>query len=391
MKKHLLLILAVAAPAWLAPQEAPAQEAAKKPPSSKTAVRFAIGDIHGDYASFIKLLGRLELIDKDLNWSGGTRELVQTGDIFDRGPGSRAAVELLMKLEGEAKKAGGAATTLLGNHEVMNLVGDLRYVDPREYASFAADEGKALRAKKKASILALGKTSAGLLRSKYYADFDSRMNEKTFATAFPRGFFAHREAFSLRGRIGAWLVTRDTVHLKDRNLFVHGGISPRVSGIQPGAINSSVKADLKAFLAAADQLEKLGVFDLSLGVHELFILLAGEQAAGATHPKLAAPFATLARIRKTSLLFATDGPFWYRGLALGDEKAFAPEVKKILGLQDVDRIVIGHTQPPSLRIQGRFANSVIMIDTGMNQQVYMGRASALVFQPDGKLQVFDDR
>ena len=64
-------------------------------------------------------------------------------------------------------------------------------------------------------------------------------------------------------------------------------------------------------------------------------------------------------------------------------------MKKILGLQDVDRIVIGHTQPPSLRIQGRFANSVIMIDTGMNQQVYMGRASALMFQPDGKLQVFE--
>ena len=120
------------------------------------------------------------------------------------------------------------------------------------------------------------------------------------------------------------------------------------------------------------------------------MLLAGERAAGAAaHPKLETSFAAIERIKNTSLLFASDGPFWYRGLALGDEKAFAPEVKKILGLQDVDRIVIGHTQPPSLRIQGRFANSVIMIDTGMNQQVYMGRASALGFQPDGKLQVFE--
>ena len=390
MKKHLLLILAVAAVAWLAAPPAPAQDTAKKRPSSKTAVRFAIGDIHGDYESFIKLLGRLGLVDSKLNWSGASRELVQTGDIFDRGPGSRAAVELLMKLEGQAKKAGGKATTLIGNHEVMNLVGDLRYVDPREYASFAADETAALRAKKKTSILALGKTSAGLLKSNYYADFGSRMNEKIFPTAFPRGFFAHREAFSLRGRIGAWLMSRNTVYLKDRNLFVHGGISPRVSAILPAKINSSVKADLKAFLTATDQLEKLGVFDLSLGVHELFVLLAGERAAGAaTHPKLAASFAAIERIKNTSLLFASDGPFWYRGLALGDEKAFAPEVKKILGLQDVDRIVIGHTQPPSLRIQGRFANSVIMIDTGMNQQVYMGRASALGFQPDGKLQVFE--
>jgi len=365
-----------------------ADETTKKAASAKTAVRFAIGDIHGDYKSFEKLLRKLSLIDKDLNWSGGRKELVQTGDIFDRGPGSRAAVELLMKLEGQAKKAGGSATTLLGNHEVMNLVGDLRYVDPREYTAFAADEAAELRARKKTSILALGKTSAGLLRSKYYADV--QLQAATFDRAFPPGFFAHREAFSLRGKIGAWLVTRKTVHLKARNLFVHGGISPMMSRIPPAKINSSVMADLKAFLTATDKLEELGVFDLALGVHELFLLLAQERTAGgAPHPKLAASFAALEKIKNTSLLFASDGPFWYRGLALGDEKAFAPEVKKILGLQEVDRIVIGHTQPPSLRIQGRFANSVIMIDTGMNQRVYMGRASALGFQSDGKLQVFE--
>ena len=388
MKKHLLLTLAVTALSLAGP--ARSQESVKKPHPSKTAVRFAIGDIHGDYKSFVKLLGRLGLIDQELKWTGGKKELVQTGDIFDRGPGSRAAVELLMKLEGEAKKAGGEATTLVGNHEVMNLVGDLRYVDPREYTSFAVDETAALRTKKKAAILGLPKTSAGLLRSNYYAQVAGKVTAANFDTSFPPGFFAHREAFSLRGKIGAWLVTRNTVYLKDRNLFVHGGISPRVSGILPATINSSVKADLAAFLKATDQLEKLGVFDLSLGVHELFLMLANERAAGGVpHPKLAPSFATLERIKNTSLLFATDGPFWYRGLALGDEKAFAPEVKKILGLQDVDRIVIGHTQPPSLRIQGRFANSVIMIDTGMNQQVYMGRASALMFQPDGKLQVFE--
>ena len=119
MNKHLLLIMAIVS--WLAACPAEAQETAKKPPSSKTAVRFAIGDIHGDYASFTKLLGKLGLVDSKLRWIGGRKELIQTGDIFDRGPGSRAAVELLMKLEVEAKKAGGEATTLIGNHEVMNL------------------------------------------------------------------------------------------------------------------------------------------------------------------------------------------------------------------------------------------------------------------------------
>ena len=115
MKKHLLLTLAVTALSLAGP--ARSQESVKKIPASKTAVRFAIGDIHGDYKSFVKLLGRLGLIDQKLKWTGGKKELVQTGDIFDRGPGSRAAVELLMKLEGEAKKAGGEATTVEGTTE----------------------------------------------------------------------------------------------------------------------------------------------------------------------------------------------------------------------------------------------------------------------------------
>ena len=101
MNKYLLLIAAIVS--WLATCPAEAQETAKKPPSSKTAVRFAIGDIHGDYVSFIKLLGKLGLVDSKLSWSGGRKELIQTGDIFDRGPGLlRLAFELHEELDGGA-------------------------------------------------------------------------------------------------------------------------------------------------------------------------------------------------------------------------------------------------------------------------------------------------
>ena len=42
-----------------------------------------------------------------------------------------------MALEKEAPAAGGRVVPLLGNHEMMNIMGDLRYVTPENYASFA--------------------------------------------------------------------------------------------------------------------------------------------------------------------------------------------------------------------------------------------------------------
>ena len=79
-------------------------------------------------------------------WIGGTTVLVQTGDIFDRGPKVREALDLLMRLEEEARRAGGRVEALLGNHEVMNLLHEFRDVSPASYAAFA-DAGRSLVAR----------------------------------------------------------------------------------------------------------------------------------------------------------------------------------------------------------------------------------------------------
>ena len=96
----------------------------------------AVGDVHGDHAQFLKTLFAAKVIDKDARWIGGKTHLVQTGDLFDRGPDSRKAMDLLMKLEVEAEKAGGYVHCLAGNHEEMILRGDWRYVHPGEVQAF---------------------------------------------------------------------------------------------------------------------------------------------------------------------------------------------------------------------------------------------------------------
>lgn len=101
----------------------------------------AVGDVHGDFGQFVKILRLAGVIDQDNNWSAGRTHLVQTGDVFDRGPDSRQALDLLMKLEAQAADAGGAVHALLGNHEAMVLLGDLRYMTEEEKESFGGPEG----------------------------------------------------------------------------------------------------------------------------------------------------------------------------------------------------------------------------------------------------------
>lgn len=79
----------------------------------------AVGDIHGNVQGFQAILRAADLLDGEGRWAGGDVTLVQTGDFVDRGPGVRAVMDLLMRLETEAAQAGGRVVVLLGNHEVM--------------------------------------------------------------------------------------------------------------------------------------------------------------------------------------------------------------------------------------------------------------------------------
>src|SRR6266403_2026552 len=99
-------------------------------------------DVHGDFDDFCAILQRVALIDEQRRWTGGKATFVQLGDLIDRGPKPREVLDLMISLDEQAAKAGGQVVSLLGNHEVMNLMGDLRYVSAGNYASFVDSESE---------------------------------------------------------------------------------------------------------------------------------------------------------------------------------------------------------------------------------------------------------
>jgi hypothetical protein len=96
----------------------------------------AIGDLHGDLDVTRRALRLAGAIDEKDAWIGGSLVVVQTGDEIDRGDDDRKILDLVERLKGEAKKAGGELIALSGNHEIMNAQRDFRYVTPSAAKAF---------------------------------------------------------------------------------------------------------------------------------------------------------------------------------------------------------------------------------------------------------------
>src|SRR5437899_11830973 len=75
----------------------------------------AIGDIHGDFDAFVGILQRAQLVDTSRKWSGGNTTLVQTRDLLDRRPKTRAAMDLFMALQTDPPRQAGRGRSLMAN------------------------------------------------------------------------------------------------------------------------------------------------------------------------------------------------------------------------------------------------------------------------------------
>lgn len=102
---------------------------------------FAVGDVHGQYEAFVRILRHAKLVDAQLNWCGGRNRLLQIGDILDRGPHPKEVDALLDKLQPQAAAEQGEVIRLVGNHEAELLLGNFMITaEPRTEARLMAEK-----------------------------------------------------------------------------------------------------------------------------------------------------------------------------------------------------------------------------------------------------------
>lgn len=177
---------------------------------------FVMGDIHGRYDALINLLVNNKIIDSDLKWIFGDGRLVFLGDIFDRGDQVTETLWFLYDLERQAQQSGGNVDLLLGNHEVMVLTGDDRYIS-----------------------------------GKYH-----------FFTEFTQT--PYFQLFEKNTVLGRWLRSKHVIMRMNDYLFVHAGISPQlvIHQFEYSDINSRIRK----YLNSTDYiLEKGSPEDIILG------------------------------------------------------------------------------------------------------------------------------
>ena len=367
LSKKLLLILFIASSALLL-------IAAPKPRI------VAIGDIHGADAAFVSILEKAKLINTNQEWIAENTIFVQTGDVLDRGPGSRKAMDLLMNLEKQAPKKNGKVIALLGNHEVMNIIGDLRYVSAEDYASYSdSDSAKRQDAAYKAYVDFLKQRNEKL--GVQPPAFTNEM-EQDWKQKHPPGFIEHREAFSKKGTYGQWLRKHDAIAVLDGNVFLHGGISPAVKELSFDQINRKVHHELNDFDGCRDYLltQKAAlpfftVDEVVSAANQELQIQKQKRAEGIGENNILQKCVSL----ESWLIMHPDGPLWFRGFAIWDDSEGSRNIQDLISKYKVTRFITAHTVQPDGQIHSRFNGQIFLIDTGMLSGSFFpgGRASAL--------------
>jgi hypothetical protein len=142
-----------------------------------------ISDFDNHIEAFSMVLLGEGIMDEDFNWTYGNGHLIITGDLFDRGTNVTECLWLLYKLEVEALEAGGRVHLVIGNHEMMNLEDDWRYIEGKYF------------------------TNAQLMNKRMISFYDENTE------------------------IGRWLRTKNIILKLGDYALMHGGVSPQVANL----------------------------------------------------------------------------------------------------------------------------------------------------------------
>lgn len=301
----------------------------------------AIGDLHGDYGNYIKTLQAAGLVNKKGKWSGGKTHLVQTGDIPDRGPDTIKIIDHISQLAKQAKRKGGRVHSLIGNHEAMNVYGDLRYTHPGEYEAFVNNKSKALRDRYFDIIMQNLEQQDPERFAALPENYREEWNKK-----YPLGWVEHRQAWdpawNPEGKLANWVLDKRVAIQINDTIFLHGGISAWYCQNTLSSITEKTRAALRNFNPG-----------------------------------------------NAGILEDENGPLWYRGLSGVEPQAPIETVDAILEHHGARHIVVGHT-PTNGVIWPQYDNRVVMIDTGI-AAAYGGHVGYLEIGPDGLLAGYPDR
>jgi hypothetical protein len=310
----------------------------------------AVGDLHGDYGNFVKILIGTKVVDEGLHWIAGRTHFVQTGDIVDRGPDAKGILDLLMRLEVEADRAGGMVHVLIGNHEELNITGLVfrfpDYMSLHQFISFLPDAYRQRQEKALAkAIKDLEARGQGAQREELTNKFWSKLrNDRR----------AQREYLvNFNQKYGSWLLKHNAVIKINDIVFVHGGINEKYSRWNIETLNERLRHELAALAKAAENSEPLNNDPLEIA-------------------------------------FKPDSPLWLRDLATVPEPDLKEEVDRTLDNLGAKAMIIAHTpRIPTIKEMRRLDGKIWIIDTGISR-VYGGRLSALIIK-DGDFEIWGER
>lgn len=329
-------------------------------PAARAPARLvAVPDLHGDLAHARRSFQLAGISEDGERWSAGANtRFVQTGDVVDRGERSIEIVQIIANLQREAAtRVNSSVTALLGNHELLTLQGDYRYVAREE-------------------LLRLGKAS---LESKNLGgqEMGTGYGLRAYWAA---GQMAWRSAFSPDANLGAQIRSNRPLLTVEgegscTTLFSHAGVRRAHLARHGDSIEAlnAFAGDAIAAIADRERDEKKGA-----------------DVGGAPPPALG------------SLdVFDVESPVWTRfwsadwSKTKGMEVAACAELDSILRLVGARRMVVGHTVQPG-GMTTRCAGRLHLIDVGVSD-AYIGRGAAWSCEEgttrahyDGKTVILDE-
>lgn len=115
-----------------------------------------IGDVHGDISRLMNILYKLNIISHDMKWIAEPANtiVIQLGDQIDSlnraNPNQWEVlpdIEVMLemdKLDKIARAGGGRILSILGNHEIMNFIGEFAYVSEKSKETYDIEKRRKL-------------------------------------------------------------------------------------------------------------------------------------------------------------------------------------------------------------------------------------------------------